>query len=938
MAAISCHYPFAVRADGEIVFFGYNSPAVFLHLAISDPRIPRRAHGPGVLMSLPPKVNSMSVCLLFFRRHCASVLGFCLASLTLCISGVSNAQNYNAAVNFTDSQIVAIPNPCNGSTVAFAGRFHRITGMDFIQTCYPEIPPGADPQNAVLLNQNNGIYKPVEDTAIDGRLALPLAVADLNGDGYSDLILTRQFNSTAVGVQISNGDGTFKAPVYTDLSISNQNLAIASVVTGDFNGDGKIDVAVLLVDVADAKLNNTDEVVILQNTGSGGLKQVSSFMLSNLGTDTGLPILAAGKLNGDNNTDLAIAYVRPAGAVVPYFATGSGSFTRGSTIGLNEGPYSIAIGTFTSSGYGDIAVTAPLGIRVFLGSSAGTFTAAPETKYPYPAQVNTGIGLGDFDKDGKLDLAATDGTRVLVYWGAGNGTFSSTVALSEWGSGLIVADMNGDGLIDLAATDFSGAIHILSNLGARNFRGAPATNSPNATGIVVADFNKDGKKDVAVVNTPTCKAPCSGTVSVFPGTGSTYFAAAKKYTIGMHGAAIGAGDVNGDGILDLVVTNAAPGDNADTSVLLGISGGFAAAKNYTLGSLSNVAYLVDMNRDGKLDLVEAGGIALGKGNGTFGPLIPYPDGLAYSSASFASNLYLGVGHFNADSIPDVAIAYNSPDIGWLIYELIGNGTGHFTATQLVDNSALLQSVVGITVGKLTNGGPDDIVVANSVAACCGSRGAVFFGQPAIFFGDGKGNFTESPSGPELTDGLSPGGVVIADFNHDGWPDIGMVSGDQFQAALGQDGTNFNVSQVLSSTTGWNTNQSVGNLASADFNGDGWPDIVTSNTYGITRLYGVPVPLVNPARLDFSVAGSKKITIKNTVTATQAIQVGVAGQAMSSFAITGNTCPASLAPGASCTITVQYTAGVSGHGEAISNLWVRSNGAFIAQIPLVGFVG
>ena len=124
-----------------------------------------------------------------------------------------------------------------------------------------------------------------------------------------------------------------------------------------------------------------------------------------------------------------------------------------------------------------------------------------------------------------------------------------------------------------------------------------------------------------MVNTPTCTAPCDGTVTVFPGSGAAYFSAGKKYTIGMHGAAIAAADINGDGIIDLVVTNATAGDNADTSVLLGTTGGgFQAAKNYTLGSLSSVAYLVDMNRDGKLDLVEAGGVALGKGDGTFGHL------------------------------------------------------------------------------------------------------------------------------------------------------------------------------------------------------------------------------------------------------------------------------------------------------------------------------
>jgi len=320
-------------------------------------------------------------------------------------------------------------------------------------------------------------------------------------------------------------------------------------------------------------------------------------------------------------------------------------------------------------------------------------------------------------------------------------------------------------------------------------------------------------------------------------------------------------------------------------------------------------------------------------------LIPYPDGINSVSTPSALDIYLGVGHFNTDSIPDVALTFTSPQNGSYVYALIGDGTGHFTATQLEEPWGYLQNVAGITVGKLTNGGPDDIVVANNAAACCGgSGGAVFFNQPVIFVGDGKGNFTESQIAPELTDGTLPSGVVIADFNHDGWPDIGMISGTQFQVALGQDGTNFNASQTFSATSGVNSSKVPGNMVAADFNGDGWPDVVTTNPYGITRLYGVPVPSVNPPFLNFSVSGSQIITIRNTVTGTQAIQVGVAGMAMTSFAITSNTCPTSLAPGASCTVTVEYTEGKSGHGAAISNLWVRANGAFAAQIPLVGFGG
>ncbi|WP_348262360.1 VCBS repeat-containing protein [Telmatobacter sp. DSM 110680] len=811
-------------------------------------------------------------------------------------------------------------------------------------TCSPNFPPGSNPNNTVLLNQSNGTFKAVEDTAIDNS-AVPVLSVDMNGDGYSDLILHQAYGSPIIGVQLSNGDGTFKAPVYYTPTTVNETSVFLAAAAGDFNGDGKTDVAIVtLTPPTLPGLANTNTLTIFLNTGSGGLKQAASYALDATSSTDEPTLLVAGKLDANNETDLAVIHRGSNSAkVATYYATGGGSFITGTSFTVNGAIDAGVIGEFTTSGSADVALTTSKGIQVFLGSSSGSFTAAPVTGYPPTITNPTSLVVADFDKDGKMDLAALGGAQVLVFWGAGNGTFSSNSALSQSNSSsLIASDINGDGLADLAASDVSGVIHIFSNLGARNFRSAPATSNANAAGIVTADFNKDGKKDVAVVNTPTCSAPCNGSVTVVPGTGATYFAAGKKYNIGMHGAAIAAGDLNGDGFLDLVVTDATAGDNADTSVLMGTSGGgFASAKNYTLGSLSNVAYLVDMNGDGKLDLVEAGGVALGKGDGTFGPLIPFPDGIGFVSSTSGFNLYLGVGHFNAGSTPDVAVAYNTPQNGWEVFAMIGDGTGHFTATQLGGTDGVLQTVQGLTVGKLRTGGPDDIVVANSAAECCGADGgAVFFGEPVIFFGDGTGSFSDAASTSPQTDGAGVGGVVIADFNHDGLPDIGMVSADQFGVALGIDGFNFSTPQVFSSTSGPLLGsspgpQNQGNLVVADFNGDGWPDVVTSNVYGITRLYDVPVPMVSPGSLTWDAGGSQKITIKNTVSSSQAIQIALAGVSMKSFAITSNTCGSTLAAGASCSVTIEYIPGQAGTPSASNTLWVRSNGAFIVQVQLSG---
>jgi hypothetical protein len=854
----------------------------------------------------------------------------------------------NSAVRFIDSQPVPVSNFCfnsfpqlgaSGQYAALAGHFHAGSPMDLMVICAPTFPPGTPPSNTAMLNQGNGTFTPVEDSAIQYE-ATPVHIADLNGDHFDDLILST-VNADNFGVQISNGNGTFKAPVYYAPSPSNSEGSLTSIVSGDFNGDGKPDVAVV-DSVPTTGANNTQEFLntlsIFLNDGSGVMKQAASYPLTITPISELLPIVVAGDLNGDSESDLAVIYRGASPTVTPFFATGAGAFRKGGSYstGSTLTPESAVIGKFTGSGYGDIAITTTSRIEMLLGSSSGTFTVGPSTNYPYPLSGFSGGSLAvpvDYDKDGKLDLAVGVPGFVLVFWGAGNGSLTGPTSFSQstFLRSMVAADMQGDGFADLVVTGIDSSVNLLFNQGGRQFFAASNTPSAYATGIVVRDFNADGKKDIAVVNTPPCKAPCSGTVTVFPGSGANYFNPGKSYSIGMHGSAIAVGDVNGDGIDDLVVTNATPGDNADTSVLLGIKGGtFHAARNFTLGSLSNVAYLVDMNRDGKLDLVEAGGVALGKGDGTFGPLMPFPEGISFGilpNGGFST--FLGVGDFNNDGIHDVVALYTAPDgSSQRIWELLGDGKGNFTATPIEDTNGLLETqYVGVVVGKLHGGSIDDIAVASNGAHESGEDGLA-----VVFLGDGKGNFHELESGG-LTDGGNVGAITIADFNHDGINDIGFASSDQFLVWLGQGNGTFPSPYLQMSFigTGTTTNQS-GNLAVADFNGDGWPDVVATNAYGISRLYGVPVPVVSPSSLSFTSNTTKSVTIHNNLATAQTVSAALTSDASPAYKIVVNSCKGSLAAGATCTVSLQY---VSPGQPTFNKLYVSAKGVFIAYLALSG---
>ena len=440
---------------------------------------------------------------------------------------------------------------------------------------------------------------------------------------------------------------------------------------------------------------------------------------------------AAGDINGDTLPDLAVV---GGGSLTPYISTHGGALTRGATYAVGAG-FSAEIKDVNGDGHGDVIFVSQTGIGILLGSSSGQLAAGKSIG----SLGSFLLVAGDLNKDGVMDLAVADrhsAPCVNVYFGNGNGTFKAptTYSVGNNSVSLIAGDFFGRGNLDLATFDNGDAsLTLLQNTGNGYFQAATVTRSVNATGIVAGDFNRDGKQDVAVVNTPTCATPCKGTVTVFPGSGSNFFNPGKSYPIGMHGSAIAAGDLNGDSIADLVVVNSVAGDAIDTSILLGNADGtFKAAHNYTLGSRSNEFYLVDVNHDGHLDLLTAGGIALGKGDGTFGTRKPFPN------FSFGPTMHFAVGDVNSDGNSDV-VAVTSGTCTMTMQVLQGDGKGGFAAKSVVYDSDS-ETVSSIALARLRSGGPLDIVYSSG-GSCFGGSGVFFEAGAQGFAGAGNGTFS-----------------------------------------------------------------------------------------------------------------------------------------------------------------------------------------------------
>ena len=218
-----------------------------------------------------------------------------------------------------------------------------------------------------------------------------------------------------------------------------------SVAVGDFNGDGKPDLA-----VANSSDNN---VTILLGDGKGGFSQPAA---SPVGVGNGPDSVAVGDFNGDGKLDLAVANLFSDNVTI-LLGDGKGGFSKpaGSPVGAGFEPFSVAVGDFNGDGKPDLAVTSTVGgVTILLGDGKGGF--------PTGATVGAGnspvsVAVGDFNGDGKLDLAVANDIsgNVTILLGDGKGGFptGATVGAGNSPVSMAVGDFNGDGKPDLAVAN-----------------------------------------------------------------------------------------------------------------------------------------------------------------------------------------------------------------------------------------------------------------------------------------------------------------------------------------------------------------------------------------------------------------------------------------------------------------------------------------------------
>nr|NCR65247.1 hypothetical protein [Microcystis aeruginosa LL11-07] len=324
-----------------------------------------------------------------------------------------------------------------------------------------------------------------------GRGSYSVTVGDFNGDGKSDLAVANR-DGNNVSVLLGTGTGSFGAA--TDFSVG---ITPYSVTVGDFNGDGKSDLAV-------ANFGIGSNVSVLLGTGTGSFGTATNFSVGNSPAS-----VTVGDFNGDGKSDLAVAnYSSNSNNVSVRLGTGTGSFGTATNFSVGSGPLSVTVGDFNGDGKSDLAVANrnSNNVSVLLGTGTGSFgTATNFTVGSGPFSVT----VGDFNGDGKSDLAVANNSsnNVSVLLGTGTGSFGTATNFTVGNSpfSVTVGDFNGDGKSDLAvANNSSNNVSVLLGTGTGSF--GPATNFTVGSGpfsVTVGNFNGDGKSDLAVANRST---------------------------------------------------------------------------------------------------------------------------------------------------------------------------------------------------------------------------------------------------------------------------------------------------------------------------------------------------------------------------------------------------------------------------------------------------
>jgi hypothetical protein len=794
----------------------------------------------------------------------------------------------------------------------------QVIVADFNQDGNPDLAvvDGGEPFVVVLLGKGNGTYNAQESLATV-KVPHRLVSGDFNGDGFPDIAYTSTAsNFVAVLIGDSSGSGTFTNGAMYATGVSGGTLGGDALIATDFNGDGRLDLGI--VNAAD-----NDVTVML---GNGDATFASS--TPSAAVDTGPVTVATGDFNGDGKLDAA-AVSATGNAVSILIGNGDGTFAKHVDYAVGMNPQGVAVGNLNGDAYPDVAVVNENDntVSVLLNNGDGTFAAS----VPYSVGNSpVSVAIGDFNADGFPDLAVVnpgdDAISILLNTPSNPGTFGLQTTyqvggkLGGYPTSVAAANLfNRTGILDLAVSDqANNDVWVLKGNGDGTFQTAQpypvnttSVTNPEPVALAIGDFNGDGLPDLATAD--YAASPCAegitgcGAVSILLNTATSpgTFGTASTFPTGTTALSIAAGDLNGDGFLDLAVGNSSAGIDSVSTLLGNGDGTFQPHLEHATGFNPALGAIAE-------------GVALGDFTGTGGPL----DVVAADYSFNTVDVFLNTPVI---AIAPASIAFPST--------LVGTTSSAVTVTISNPGSAPLPfTSAAITLG--TFGATSDCASSIAVGSTC-TASVTFAPTTAgvatgtLTINDGAASSPQavalSGTGTAPTVGLSVTSLTFSSQN------VGTTSAAQ-TVTLNNTGTGpLNITSIAASAQFGETNTCGSSVAAGAMCSVSVTFAPTApgtqtgtltftdnasnspQTVNLTGTGAGPGATLTPATLTFSgqpvnsTSTAQTITLKNSGTETLTI---TSVTASGPYAVT-NTCGGSLGAGASCTLSVTFTPTATG---------------------------
>jgi hypothetical protein len=693
------------------------------------------------------------------------------------------------------------------------------------------------------------IMEKVDFTAVANPISI--AIGDLDGDGKSDLAVANKGGTTVSIYRNASGSGSITTSSFAAKVDFTTGASPYSVSIGDFNGDGKADLAV-------ANSGGTTISIFLNTSQSGSISFATKLDFS---VGTAPYFIAIGDLDGDGKADLAVANYGSATVSVLRNTSVSNNISFAAKIDFpttSSNPYSVAIGDLDGDGKPDLAV-ANNNVSTFSTfrntSNSGSISFASKVDFAAGGSPSY-IAIGDLDGDGKADIAVSNASSqsVSVFRNtSGIGSISvSTKVDFTTGFGpqaVAIGDLDGDGKADLAISNAGGpSVSLLRNKsvsGSISFASrVDFTTGSAPLSVAIGDLDGDGKADLAVANFGAASISVLRNNPILPPTITSF--TPTRGPVGTSVTITGTlfNTIAANNIVKFGATNAIV--NSATATSLTVTVPFGAtyepitvlnSENY-LGGASNKPFVTTFtpNKDD----------------------INYHDLMSKVDLATGARPYsVTIGDLDGDGKPDLAIAnYDSNTVS--VYRNTSS-SGSITSASFATKVDFVTGTnpISVAIGDVDGDGKPELVVTNYGSATV----SIFRNTSST----GSITSTSFAAKVDFTTGTKPRSVAISDLDGDGKPDLAIANtSDSSVSILRNTLTSGSITNTsFEAKVDFTTGSSPHFVAIGDLDGDGKPDLAFANngsaSVSVLRNASSSGTISFEAKIDFT-AGNSPVSV------------------------------------------------------------------------------